>query len=51
MRRLAAAVAAISLIAGIAQVQAQGQGRGNDRGGGLSDLLERRAPFGHTQDA
>ena len=36
MRRLAAAVAAISLIAGIAQVQAQGQGRGNDRGGGNS---------------
>ena len=36
MRRIAAAVAAIALVAGAAHAQGQGQGRGNDRGGGQS---------------
>jgi hypothetical protein len=34
MRRIAAAVAAIALVAGAAHAQGQGQGRNNDRGGG-----------------
>lgn len=34
MRRIAAAIAAIALIAGTAHAQGQGGGRGNDRGGG-----------------
>lgn len=41
MRRIAAAVAAIALVAGAAHAQGQGQGRGNDRGGQSAEKGQR----------
>lgn len=50
MRRIAAAVAAITLVANTAHAQGQGQGKGSDRGGGESAAAGQRAGNGSDRD-